>query len=117
MVKKKKPRNKFEARIDRQLKRARATYAYESERIAYILSRHYIPDFILVTKTGKVYIECKGYLRPEDKSKMVAVKRLNPNLDIRIVFYAHNEKNIRWAERNGFRYAIDRIPKEWLDGL
>lgn len=115
--KKKKTRNKFEARIHRQLKRAKVIFKYEEEKIPYILARHYIPDFILYTPLGKIYVECKGYLRPEDKSKMAAVKRLNPNLDIRILFYSHNLKYIKWAERQGFRYAIDKIPKEWLDGL
>ena len=117
MLKKKKPRNKFEARIHRQLKRAKATFKYESESIAYILARHYIPDFIIFTPTGKIYIECKGYLRPEDKSKMAAVKRLNPQLDIRFLFYSLNHKYIKWAEKHGFRHAVEKIPKEWLDGL
>lgn len=113
----KKPRNKFETRIYRQLKRAKVNFEYESVKIPYILARHYIPDFILSTPTGKVYIETKGYLRPEDKAKMVAVKKLNPQLDIRILFYARKEQYIKWAEKNGFRWAVDTIPKQWLEGF
>ena len=113
----KKLRNKFETRIFRQLKRAKVNFTYEAEKIPYILARHYIPDFILMTPTGKVYIETKGYLRPEDKAKMVAVKKLNPQLDIRILFYARKEQYIKWAVKHGFRYAIEKIPKEWLNGL
>jgi hypothetical protein len=64
-----------------------------------------------------VYVECKGYLRPEHKAKMVAVKKQHPEIDLRILFYASNQKNIRWAEKNGFRYAISKIPKEWFNGL
>jgi hypothetical protein len=48
---------------------------------------------------------------------MVAVKKLNPNIDLRILFYSLNKKNIKWAEKNGIRYAISKIPKEWLNGL
>lgn len=48
---------------------------------------------------------------------MVAVKKLNPHLDIRILFYAHKPQYIKWAERNGFRWAVETIPKEWLDGF
>lgn len=115
-MKKKKVRNKFETRIEQQLKKKRVSFKYESEKIPYILKRNYIPDFVVITKTGrKLYIECKGYLRPEHKSKMVAVKKLNPELDIRIVFYSQNKKFIRWAEKAGFPYAIDEIPKEWLE--
>ena len=128
MLKKKKPRNKFEKRIHSQLKRARIykvdddgnrvaskiIFTYEEERIAYILARHYSPDFILYTKSGKIYIECKGYFRPEDKAKMLAVKRQHPNKDIRILFYSKNDKYIKWCEKNGYRYAIERIPKSWF---
>jgi hypothetical protein len=120
VVKKKKaatPRNKFEARINRQLKRARVIFKYEEERIPYILARHYIPDFIIYTPLGKVYVECKGYLRPEDKSKLRAVKKLNPQVDLRIVFYRPVESYIKWAEKNGFRYAIEKVPREWMNGL
>lgn len=46
---------------------------------------------------------------------MVAVKRQHPDLDIRIVFYSKKLKDIKWAERHGFPYAIDEIPKEWLN--
>ena len=113
----KRPRNKFETNIWRQLKRAKARFSYESERIAYLLARHYIPDFIISTPNGKIYVECKGYLRPEDRSKMAAVKRLNPQLDIRILFYADVPKQIKWAQKVGFRYAVGEIPDDWLKGL
>ena len=110
-------RNKFETRIYQQLKNAKVPFKYESERIPYVIASHYIPDFILSTRLGKVYVEAKGYLRPEHKRKMVAVKRQHPELDIRILFYSRNKNFIKWAEKNGFRYAIEKIPTEWLDGL
>lgn len=114
---KKKLRNKFELRTDRQLRRAKVHFKYEAERIPYILARHYVPDFILDTPTGKVYIETKGLLRREDKAKLAAVKRQHPELDIRILFYASKPTYIKWALRNGFKYAIARIPREWVDGF
>lgn len=118
MIKKVKTgRNAFEKKIYKQLKRSKIIFCYETEKIPFVIASHYIPDYILYTPLGKVYVECKGYLRPEDKRKMVAVKRLNPQLDIRILFYSHNEKYIKWATKCGFKYAIDKIPKEWLDGL
>jgi predicted nuclease of restriction endonuclease-like RecB superfamily len=113
----KKTRNKFETKLERQLKRAKVSYAYESESMLYILTRRYYPDFIVHTPRGKLYIEAKGYLRPEHRSKMVAVKRQHPEKDIRIVFYAPNKKYENWAIKHGFRYAFETIPKEWLDGL
>lgn len=110
---KKQRKNKFEERLFRQLRRAKVNFKYESEKIPYILARHYIPDFVVSTPEGKIYIEAKGYLRPEHKAKMVAVKKLHPAMDIRIVFYANKPKDIRWAEKNKFPYAIETIPKEW----
>ena len=113
----KKTRNKFEESVRLHLRRNRVTFKYESERIPYIIARHYIPDFIIITPLGRIYIECKGYLRPDDRVKMAAVKRLNPKLDIRILFFEEKPKQIKWAERVGFRYAIGTIPDEWLKGL
>ena len=110
-------KNKFEKRTYSYLRRAKVQFKYESEKILYILARHYIPDFVIITPTGKIYVECKGYLRPEHKAKMIAVKKQHPEIDLRILFYASNKKNIKWAEKNGFRYAVDKIPKEWLLGL
>ena len=110
-------KNKFEKRIYNQLKRRNCTFKYECEKIPYVLCRHYIPDFVITTATGKIYIECKGYLRAEHKAKMVAVKKQHPEMDIRILFYAGRPSNVRWAEKNGFKYAISKIPKEWLDGF
>ena len=107
-------KNKFEAKLFNQLKRAKVSFKYESERIPYILARHYIPDFVLLVQGKKIYIEAKGYLRPEHKSKMVAVKKLHPAMDIRFIFYSENKKYIKWAEKHGFPWAIERIPNEWL---
>ncbi len=113
----KKLKNKFEKKIYTQLRRARVVFKYESERIPYVLSGHYLPDFVINTDSGVVYVEAKGYLRPEHKRKMVAVKRQHPEKDIRIVFYSKNKKFIKWAEKNDFKYSIGSIPQEWLQGL
>lgn len=110
------PRNKFEKDIFRQLKKAKVTFSYEGLRIPYVIAGHYIPDFIISTPTGRVYVETKGYLRPEHKRKLIAVKRYNPQIDLRLLFYAERKQYVRWAERNGFRWAVGEIPKEWLEG-
>ena len=113
----KKTKNKFEQKLFSELKRSKVKFEYETEKIPYVLARHYIPDFIVTTCTGKLYIEAKGYLRPEHKAKMVAVRKQHPEKDIRILFYAPNKKNEKWAVKNNFKYAIGSIPKEWLNGL
>lgn len=110
-------RNQFEKDTFKYLSKRKVSFTYETEKIPYILVCHYIPDFIVDVPNGKVYIECKGYLRPEDKRKLIAVKRQNPKLDIRILFYRCNKKQINWAVRNSFKYAIKTVPLDWLKGL
>lgn len=109
-----KTRNKFENKIEKQLKKAKVSFQYESEKIPYLFAGHYLPDFVITTSTGKIYLETKGHFRPEAKRKMVAVKKLHPELDIRILFYSRKLKDIKWAEKNGFKWAIDTIPEDWL---
>lgn len=109
-------RNKFEQKLQNQLKKSGVEFAYESERIPYILKYNYIPDWPVVTKSGKkIYIEAKGHFRPEAKAKMRAVKKLHPELDIRLVFYSFNKKYIAWAVKNQFPWAVGEIPPTWLE--
>lgn len=82
-----------------------------------MIEGNYIPDFILSNRnytSKKIYIEAKGHFRPEAKRKMVAVKKLHPDLDIRFVFYSRKVSDIRFAEKYGFKYSIGSIPEEWV---
>lgn len=95
---------------------------YEDDQLPYILIKKYNPDFTIVFPNGKKrYIESKGYFRPTDRTKMLAVKRFDPTLDIRMVFAKDNtlSKNSKtrysdWCKKNGFPYAIGQIPKGWM---
>lgn len=111
---KKKTRNPFEAKLQRQIVRSKIPFSYETERIEYVIVGNYIPDFILQTSSGKIYIEAKGYFRREAKVKMVAIKKQYPDLDIRIVFYKPNKTYAKWALKYGFPYSFETIPKDWL---
>lgn len=118
MARTRQTRNKFETRIHKQLKKQKKIkVAYETVKIPYVIEGNYIPDFILTSDTKTIYLETKGHFRPEAKRKMVAVKKLHPNLDIRIIFYSRKLRDIRWAEKYGFPYAIGDVPQEWLEEL
>jgi len=110
-------KNKFEKSVARRLRRSKLKFTYESERIPYVLACHYLTDFIIETPLGRIYLEAKGYFRREDKRKLVAVKKQHPSIDLRILFYRSDKRNIKWAEKNGIKYAISKIPPEWLKGL
>lgn len=117
---KKKPRrlkNNFERRISSQLEDIFKDSNYEAERIPYTYSGYYTPDFVINTPKGKIYLETKGYFRPEHKRVMRAAKATNPELDIRILFYGPNKKYARWAVKHGFPCAFGEIPEGWLNGL
>ena len=116
-MKKKKLKNKFELKIFNQLEKANIDFKYESERIPYIIAGHYIPDFVIKTATGNIYLETKGYFRPEHKRKMAAVKKMHPELDIRLIFYSASKSNIRWAIKHGFKFAFHQVPEDWLCGF
>lgn len=118
-------RNSFEQRVHKALKKDKprgAVIKYESERLPYIVFKDYIPDFIVYLSSGhKIYVEAKGYLRPSDRTKMIAVKKAHPDLDIRFFFAVDNKlyKNAKsrysdWCIKHGFPYAVGTIPKDWL---
>ena len=108
------PKNKFELKYLKLLTKLKVRPQYEPDKLPYVYSGHYTPDFKIFTPSGIIYLETKGYFRPEHKRVMAAAKRTNPALDIRIIFYAKKLKDIKWAEKYGFPWAVDEVPKEWL---
>jgi 3-deoxy-D-manno-octulosonic acid (KDO) 8-phosphate synthase len=113
-------RSQLEEKVADLLSNLGVSYEYESTKVPYILQCNYTPDFLL--KNG-VFLETKGHLTEEDRRKMKAVKKANPDLDIRFVFQAPfnkiNKKSkttyAAWAEKNGFQWAAyHSIPVEWL---
>lgn len=111
----------LEFAIWNELRKKKAKATYETESFSYVLERKYLPDFIVHTREhGKIYVEVKGYLRPEDRSKLRAVKRDNPSIDLRLLFAKDNKisrsklRYSQWAEKYGFTYAIGKVPDDWL---
>lgn len=115
-------RSGFEARVAEQLTERGTDFDYEPKDGIMEYEIHelhkYLPDF----RIGKMYIECKGRFTAADRKKMRLVKEHNPKKDIRLLFMSNNKLNPRsktrysdWAEKNGFKWAIKRIPEEWLE--
>ena len=104
-------------------KKSRFSIEYETEKIPYIIEHVYVPDFILTFKDGrKIYLEAKGYFDALDRRKLMAVKKTDPSLDIRLVFMndnkVHKASNMRysdWCNKYGFPFCVKEIPKEWLE--
>ena len=118
-------RSRLEATVAQSLQGRKLDFEYETAIIPYTFN--YIPDFIIKNwkdPTLDIYIEAKGVLKPEDRRKMLAVKRDNPGLDIRFIFQnPSNKLNSKskttyadWAEKNGFPWAhYKKIPRGWFD--
>ena len=102
------------------MRRLKVKFDYEPIKLPYVLERTYCPDFY-IPATG-IYIEAKGKLDADTKSKMIPVKKRHPELDIRIVFMrgsnllskASKKTYMDWAASNGFPAADGEIPKDWL---
>lgn len=113
-------RSGFERTLAAQLKRSKVAFEYETITLPYVLERTYTPDFVI--KVNGVLIEAKGVLDDDTRAKMLAVKKQNPDADIRFVFMNANNKIRKgskttyamWAEKNGFPWAEGEIPKDWL---
>ena len=92
-------------------------YEYEAIKLPYTVVRTYLPDLLL---DNGVIVEIKGWFKPSDRSKMRAVKKQHPDLDIRFLFQRDNTLSKKskttyteWCKRHGFPCAVGRIPDDW----
>ena len=123
MSKKKKTsnfRSKLEERVADLLEGLGITYEYESTRVPYTIQHHYYPDFLLPNYT---YLEVKGYWDAADRRKILAVKKDNPDIDLRMIFQAPYNKiskrskttYAQWCERHNIPWTpFHDIPLDWL---
>ena len=96
------------------------SYEYESEKLSYTIEHNYTPDFVL---PNFVYLEAKGYWDAADRRKVLAVKRDNPDIDLRMVFQSPyntiSKKSkttyAQWCEKHDIPWtSYHDIPLEWL---
>jgi len=96
------------------------SYEYESCKVPYTIQHHYHPDFIL---PNHVHLEAKGYWSAPDRRKIAAVKKDNPDLDLRMVFQAPYNKISKgskttyaiWCEKHDIPWtSFQDIPLDWL---
>ena len=113
-------RSKLEERLATLLTTLGISYEYESEKVSYTIQHHYTPDFVLPNHT---YLEAKGYWDAADRRKILAVKKDNPDMDLRMVFQApYNTINKKskttyamWCEKHNIPWtSYHDIPLDWL---
>ena len=113
-------RSKLEENIANLLEGLGVSYQYASEKLSYTIEPTYTPDFVLPNYT---YLEAKGYWDPADRRKILAVKKANPEIDLRMIFQSpYNTISKRskttyakWCERHDILWtSYHDIPIEWL---
>lgn len=112
-------RSKFEARVADRLSKIKVAADYEVTKINYILCKTYTPDF---TTDDGIYLEVKGVLDQQSRSKMSSVKEQHPDLDIRFVFMDPHKRcpglkttHAEWADKNGFLwYTLEDLTRKDL---
>ena len=120
MKKTSKYRSKLEERIATLFQELGVLYDYESTKVPYTIQHYYVPDFVL---PNYVHLEAKGYWDAADRRKILAVKKDNPDLDLRMVFqspYNTISKKSKttyamWCEKHNIPWcAFHTIPIDWL---
>jgi len=113
-------RSKLEENIADLLTGLGVSYKYESEKLSYTIEHDYTPDFLL---PNYIYLEAKGYWSPSDRRKILAVKKANPEIDLRMIFQSPYNKiskkskttYAKWCEKHDIPWtAYHDIPIEWL---
>ena len=112
-------RSVLEERIAKSFEKDNVVYLYEARSYSYKLESKYTPDFFL---NNNIILEAKGFFKPADRRKMLAIKKQYPDLDIRFVFQRNNtlSKNSKthygdWCDKHGFPWCIyPNIPPSWL---
>jgi predicted nuclease of restriction endonuclease-like RecB superfamily len=117
-------RSGLEEAIARQIQDAGKPVIYEQDKITYIVPERqatYTPDFTLPKQNGYFYVETKGRWKVDDRQKHLLIKEQHPDIDIRFVFARDNKlykgsstSYSQYCDKHGFRYALKRIPDEWL---
>lgn len=115
-------RSTLESYTISDLKERQVDFQYEPHRIKYmqVQERSYTPDILLA---NGIYVEVKGYFTSLDRVKHLAVRKSNPDLDIRFLFQRASNRlsktshttYAKWCEKNGFLWAEKHIPQEWID--
>ena len=113
-------RSKLEEKVADLLEGLGISYQYESEKLSYTIEHNYTPDFVLPNYT---YLETKGYWDAADRRKVLAVKKANPQIDLRMVFQAPfntiSKKSkttyAMWCEKHDIPWtSYHDIPLDWL---
>jgi hypothetical protein len=114
-------RSGLEEKIAEQLRANGIDPKFETIKLPYKVEKNctYTPDF----PVGKrIIIETKGRFQTADRMKMLMVRDQHPEYEFRFIFNNPNARISkvskttygRWCEKNGFKYAKETVPSDWI---
>jgi len=96
-------------------------WEYEPNKVPYIINRHYTPDFTRLD----IVLEVKGFFRPGDQAKYLAVCDALEAEDKELVFvFSNPNKPVRkgaklthglWCEKYDIRYTSVAKLRDFLE--
>lgn len=115
-------RSTSESKVYQDLEERCIPFEYETVTLNYTtpaVVHKYVPDF----KIGNIFVEFKGWFKPEDRAKMLYVIQQHPELDIRMLFmkdcklYKDTDTMYSdWCKKYNIKYAIGcTVPQEWIN--
>lgn len=117
-------RSGLEETIAAQLEAEGIDPKFETRKLPFIehKNRKYTPDFPVAKN---LIIETKGRFLTADRMKMLMIQKQYPDIEFRFIF--NNSKSRiskvskttygKWCEQNGFKYADNKIPQEWIQEI
>lgn len=115
-------RSQIEAEVARVLTEAGVSFDYETRRRPYVEHRIWLEDFAPAGQ-DRISIEVKGALDPDERRKLIAIQKANPNLQIILVLRrlkTRISKGLKaltyeqWAKKHGL---IPCTPETLLETL
>lgn len=102
-----KPKSGFEDKVAKALG---LSDAYETKGFAFVSKHKYTPDFEVASD---VFIECKGYFKPSDRSKMLLARDQNAGVTFFLYFMNAGTKIHKksettygdWCDKHSFPWA------------
>lgn len=111
---------KYRSKLEQLVAKKLPNAEYESYTVDYWQKKRYTPDFVL----NNTFIEVKGFFRPGDQAKYIAVKEQLEEYKIEFVFlFSHPNKPVRkgakltmagWAEKNNIKWFSLETTKDLI---
>ncbi len=103
-------KSKFEKRFYEEVTRRGLVFDYEAETLPYRLDLVYKPDWKV---HDRLFLETKGKFDYAERRKILAVRRDNPDKEVRLVFMRNQKLGKgskmtygEWCDKHGIQWSV-----------